>query len=123
MAEGFLKALDSNLEVLSAGTEPSNQTHPMAVEVMQELGVDISNNFPKGVDEFLQDKFDYVITVCGGARDTCPTFAGEVKQTLHIGFDDPAEATGSTEDIKEQFRMIRDQILRDFFSFYQKNIK
>ena len=121
MAEGFLKTFDQNLEVYSAGTEPSNEVHPKAVVVMQEKGIGLSTNYPKNVDEFLDQKFDYVITVCGGAKESCPSFSGKVKNRLHIGFDDPAEAIGTEDEIFSEFRRIRDEIERDFGAFY-KNI-
>ena len=122
MAEGFLKAFDKNLEVYSAGTEPSEKVHPKAIKVMRELGVNITKNHPKSVREFLGETFDYVITVCGGAKEACPVFSGDVKHRIHIGFDDPAEATGTDEEITAEFRKIRDEILRDFFTFYQLKI-
>ena len=123
MAEGFLKAFDKNLEVYSAGTEPSGSVHPKAIQVMDELGVDLSNNFPQSVTEFLDQEFDHVITVCGGAKESCPTFTGDVKNQIHIGFEDPADAVGTDEEITSEFRRIRDEILRDFFAFYNKNIR
>ena len=110
MAEGFLKSFDPALEVKSAGTDPSNQVHPKAVKVMQELGIDLSGHHPQKVDEYLDDAFDYVITVCGHAKENCPVFQGEVKKHLYIGFEDPAEATGTEEEILEEFRRIRDEI-------------
>jgi arsenate reductase len=91
MAEGFLKSLDPYLEVYSAGTNPSNQVHQKAVQVMQEIGIDLDKNYPKNVDQFVNKSFDYVITVCNHAKETCPVFMGDVKHHLHIGFDDPAE--------------------------------
>jgi len=120
MAEGFLKSFDTNLEVHSAGTEPSNEVHPKAIVVMKELSIDLKANYPKKVDEFLKDIFDYVITVCGGAKESCPTFTGKVKNQIHIGFDDPADATGTENEIYAEFRRIRDEIKRDFFKFYQE---
>jgi len=123
MAEGFLKTFDSSLEVVSAGTEPSGNVHPKAIQVMHEEGIDISNGYPKNVSEFLDESFDYVITVCGGAKESCPMFAGEVKHRLHIGFDDPAEATGTENFILSEFRRIRDEIKRDFRKFYKDEIK
>lgn len=110
MAEGFLKSFDPEIEVFSAGTHPSDQVHPKAVKVMQELGIDLSDHHPQMVDEYLDDAFDYVVTVCGHAKENCPVFTGDVKQQLHIGFDDPAEATGTEEEILEEFRRIRDEI-------------
>lgn len=119
MAEGFLKAFDTNFLVYSAGTAPSAQVHPKAVQVMKELNVDISGNYPKLVDEFLDETFDYVITVCGGAKESCPTFTGKVRKHLHIGFDDPADAVGSEDEILREFQRIRDEILRDFFKLWK----
>ncbi len=121
MAEGFLKSYDSSLEVYSAGTNPSNKVHPIAIQVMNELDLDISKGIPQHVDEFTRLNFDYVITVCGGAQESCPRFTGQVKQQLHIGFDDPAEATGTQEEITNEFRRIRDEINYQFYTFY-KNI-
>jgi arsenate reductase len=122
MAEGFLKSFDDNLEVHSAGTGPSDKVHPKAVEVMNEVGIDLSKNYPKNVDQFLNRPFDYVITVCDNARETCPVFTGAVEHNLHIGFDDPADATGSEEEVLAVFRRVRDEIQRDFGEFYKGKI-
>lgn len=119
MAEGFLRSYDPEIEVFSAGTEPSKKVHPKAVEVMKENGIDLSDHYPQKVDEFLDDAFDYVITVCGHAKENCPVFLGEVKQHLHIGFEDPAEATGTEEEILEEFRRIRDEIRERMKAFLQ----
>ncbi|OPX33014.1 protein tyrosine phosphatase [candidate division KSB1 bacterium 4484_188] len=123
MAEGFLKSFDDQLAVYSAGANPSGQVHPKAIRVMQEVGIDISGGYPKKVDEFFDQSFDYVITVCDNARETCPVFLGDVKEQLHIGFEDPAEATGTEEEVLAVFRRIRDEIKRDFFTFYQDKVK
>lgn len=117
MAEGFLKDFDESLEVFSAGTEPSDRVHPKAVQVMKELGIDLSGHHPQKVDEYLADAFDYVITVCGHAKENCPVFVGEVKNQLHIGFEDPAEATGTDEEILREFRRIRDEIRERMLGF------
>ncbi len=122
MAEGFLKSFDSKLKVVSAGTKPGRKVHPKAIQVMQESGIGISKKHSKSINEFLDKSFDYVITVCGGAKETCPMFTGKVNHRLHIGFDDPAEATGTEEFILSEFRRIRDQIQRDFQQFYKKHI-
>ena len=119
MAEGFLRSFDQDIEVFSAGTDPSDQVHPKAVLVMQELGIDLSDHFPQQVDNYLDQSFDYVITVCGHARENCPVFLGEVKQQLHIGFDDPAEATGTEAEILGEFRRIRDEIREQMQAFLQ----
>ena len=122
MAEGILKSFDANLEVLSAGTKPAEKVASMAIEVMKEIGLDISHNYPKLVDNFLAQEFDYVITVCGGAKEVCPAFVGKVAHRIHIGFDDPAEATETDEEIISEFRRVRDEILRDFKELYLNNI-
>ncbi len=122
MAEGFLRSFDKTLEVYSAGTKPAEAVHPLAIQVMREEWVDISLNKPKSVDEFLDRDFDYVITVCGGANDSCPTFSGKVVQRLHIGFDDPAEATGTRDEILAEFRRVRNEINLRFRQFYNENL-
>lgn len=118
MAEGFLKSFDSELKVFSAGTYPSSEIHPKAVIVMKEINVDISKGSPKNVNRYLHISFDYVITVCGNAKETCPVFTGNVQQHLHIGFNDPADATGTEEEILSEFRKIRDEIRTDFLKWY-----
>jgi len=119
MAEGFLRTFDPEIEVFSAGTAPSDQVHPKAEKVMQELGIDLSGHSPQKVEEYLEDTFDFVITVCGHAKENCPVFMGEVKKHLHIGFDDPAEATGTEEEILSEFRRIRDEIRERMQAFLQ----
>jgi len=119
MAEGVLKALDPKLKVYSAGTEPGEKVHPVAVDVMKEVDIDLSSGYPKPVDIFINT----LITVCDGAKEACPVFMGEVKHRLHIGFDDPAEATGTKEEIRAAFVRIRDEIKRDFTKFYEENIR
>jgi arsenate reductase len=120
MAEAFLRSFDPKLEVCSAGTEPSDRVHPKAVKVMFELGIDLSGQYPQKVDEYLHEEFDYVITVCDHAKENCPVFLGRVKQQLHIGFDDPAEATGSEEEIYAEFRRIRDEISERMQTFLRE---
>ncbi|TFH00176.1 MAG: arsenate reductase ArsC [Calditrichales bacterium] len=122
MAEGFLKHFNKTLHVRSAGTHPSGQVHPKAVQVMAEAGVDISDGRPENVDLYLDEAWDYVITVCGNAKETCPVFQGEVKEQLHIGFEDPADATGSDDEVLAVFRRIRDEIKTDFYRFYQEKL-
>ena len=123
MAEGFLKSFDSTLGAFSAGTIPSEYVHAKAIQVMAELGIDLSKNRPKSVNEFLNESFDYVITVCDDAKESCPVFTGNVKHRLHIGFDDPAKATGTKKQILSEFIRIRDEIKRDFHKFYVEQIK
>lgn len=117
MAEGVLKSIDPSITVCSAGTNPAPQVHQKAIQVMAELGIDISGYAAKSVDQFLSTDFDFVITVCDHARETCPVFAGNVKQRLHIGFEDPVQATGTEEEILAVFRKVRDEIKGHFEQF------
>lgn len=119
MAAAFLKSFDPSLEIFSAGTQPADKVHPLAVEVMSETGIDIPNNQPQNVDKYLNDPFDYVITVCDDANENCPVFTGQVKHRLHIGFEDPAKATGTSEAVRAVFRRVRDEIKERFHTFYQ----
>ena len=123
MAQGFLKSFDNKIEVYSAGTFPATKVNPRAIKVMAEVGIDISKNTPKSVDEFLNDQWDYVITVCDDANETCPVFLGKVKHRLHIGFMDPSQITGSEEFIMGEYRRVRDEIEEEFYKFYNDNLK
>jgi len=120
MAEGFLKSFDKNLEVYSAGTKPTEKVNPFAVKAMKEVGIDISNAIPENVDKYLNQSFDYVITVCDNAKETCPVFMGEVKHRLHIGFDDPADAVGTEEEVMPVYRRVRDEIKAAFKKFVRQ---
>jgi len=122
MAEGFLKSFDKNLEVYSAGTKPADKVNPFAVKAMKEIGIDISKGIAENVDKYLSQSFDYVITVCDNAKETCPVFMGSVKHRLHIGFDDPADAVGTEEEIMPVYRRVRDEINNEFFNFYKDNL-
>lgn len=121
MAEGFLTSRNPELEVYSAGTEPADEVHPRAIEVMDELGIDISREAPKSVDNFVDESFDYVITVCDKAKENCPVFTGEVKEHLHFSFEDPTQVTGTEEEVLAAFRKVRDEI-RDRFGDFFTNI-
>lgn len=123
MAHGFLQSFDTRLEVFSVGTEPAERVNPMAVKVMAELGIDLSHHSPKSVELYKDDAWDYVLTVCGGAKETCPMFAGEVSNRLHIGFDDPSEARGSSAFIESEFYRVRDEIKTRFHDFYLQELK
>ena len=123
MAEGFLKSLDSSLEVYSAGTKAEGRVNPRAVKAMKEKGIDISTGKPEPVTDYIDMPFDYVITVCDGAREVCPVFTGDVKKQLHIGFDDPAAAVGTDEEVMAVFRRVRDEIFRDFRKFYEEEAR
>ena len=120
MAEGFLKSFDSELEVYSAGTKPAEKVNPFAVKAMKEVGIDISDGKAENVDKYLSQSFDYVITVCDNAKETCPLFMGTVKHRLHIGFDDPAEAVGTEEEVMPVYRRVRDEIKREFKKFVEQ---
>jgi len=123
MAERFLKSFDKNLEVYSAGTKPAEKVNPFAVKAMKEVGIDISNGIAEDVDKYLTQSFDYVITVCDNAKETCPVFMGNVKHRLHIGFDDPADAVGTEDEVMPVYRRVRDEIKRDFQLFYEKELR
>lgn len=123
MVEGFLKFFDNTLEVYSAGTRPEKAVNPNSISVMSELNIDISGNKPKSIDQFLSQEFDYVITVCDNAKESCPVFLGKVRNRLHIGFEDPADAVGSPEEILNEYRRIRDKIYNEFMIFYNDNLK
>ncbi len=123
MAEGFLKSFDNNLDVYSAGTKPAERANPYAIKAMKEVGIDISNGVAENVDKYISQSFDYVITVCDNAKETCPVFMGNVKHRLHIGFDDPADAVGTEEEVMPVYRRVRDEIKRDFYEFYKKELK
>lgn len=122
IAAGYLRSFDSRLEVESAGSRPTGQVNSYAVRVMDEAGIDIAAGRPKNVDQFLGDSIDYVITVCGNAERDCPAFTGDVKNRMHIGFPDPADATGSETEILDTFRQSRDEIERRFREFYETKV-
>jgi len=123
MAHGFLQSFDNRLEVYSAGTEASGELNRKAVEVMQQIGVDISGHTSDQVDQCLGTDWDYVITVCDQANEACPFFPGKVKTRLHVGFDDPSKATGSTEFIDSEYIRVRDEIKQSFLKLYNNTLK
>lgn len=123
MAEGFLKSLDNNIEVYSAGTDPADKVNPFAVRVMNEVGIDISSGKAENVEKYLNKSFDLVITVCDSAKETCPIFSGEVIKQLHIPFDDPADTTGTEEEVLPVYRRVRDEIKREFLELYQNELQ
>ena len=117
LAEGILRpAVGEAAEVASAGSEPAGYVHPMAVEVMKEIEIDISAHTSKHLDEFLQREVHTVITVCGNADQACPIFPGQAEKH-HWPFDDPAKATGSEEEIRAEFRRVRDEIRAKFEAY------
>jgi arsenate reductase len=122
LAEGILRAAAGGiLEVASAGSKPAGYVHPLAIRVMAEIGIDISQHRSKHLSEFLQRPVETVITVCGNADQVCPTFPGQVNR-YHWGFDDPAHATGTEEQQLAVFRRVRDEI-RKVFEAYAAGLK
>jgi arsenate reductase len=121
MAEGSLRSMaDQNFEVFSAGSDPTGHVHPLAIEAMREIGVDISGHVSKSVNEFKDQPFDFVVTVCDAAREECPAFPG-AKKELHWNFDDPAHATGNDEQTLRVFRRVRDEIRHRIRRFVEGN--
>lgn len=122
MAHGFLQSFDERLTVCSAGTEASGKLNQKAVAVMKETGINISHHTSDSVDKFLDQEWDYVVTVCGGANENCPAFLGKVKRRLHIGFDDPSHVTGTEEYIWSEFVRVRDEIKAGFLKLYKEEV-
>lgn len=117
LAEGLLRAAAGDLlEVASAGSRPAGYVHPLSIEVMGEVGIDISSHRSKHLDEFLSRSVETVITVCGNADQACPMFPGQLNRH-HWGFDDPAHATGTREEQLLVFRRVRDEIKRVFEAY------
>lgn len=126
MAHGFLESFDKDdkmLTVCSAGTQATGSLNMGAVKTMAEVGVDISHHTSDSVDKYLDQTWDYVITVCGGAKESCPEFPNRVLCRLHFEFEDPSHAKGTPEFIENEFRRIRDQIKDRFDHFYRKDVK
>jgi len=123
MAHGFMQSFDKRLNVFSAGTEPAARVNPLAVDVMKKAGIDISMNRPKNVDLYLNEEWDYVITVCNHANEVCPFFPGKVRNRLHMGFDDPSEVKGSYTEIINEFYRIRNEIRDEFYELYESEIR
>ncbi len=120
MAEGIANHfLGDRLEAVSAGSEASF-VNPRAIQVLREIGVDISDHRSKNLDEFSGQEFDYVITLCGDANEKCPLFFGGVAR-IHLGVRDPAKAVGSEEEVTAEFRKVRDEIKSILMDFFRKN--
>lgn len=122
LAEGILRAAAGDLvEVASAGSKPAGYVHPKSIAVMKEIGIDISGHTSEHLEEFLGRNVDTVITVCGNAGQACPMFPGQAHR-FHWGFDDPAHATGTEEQVLAEFRRVRDQI-RLVFEAYAAGLR
>ncbi|MDF1811870.1 MAG: arsenate reductase ArsC [Verrucomicrobiales bacterium] len=110
MGEGILRDFaGDSLNVASAGSRPAGYVHPLAIAVMSEIGIDISGHESKGLDQFLNQEIHLVITVCGNVDQNCPVFPGQMKR-IHFGFDDPAKAEGSPEELLKVFRRVRNEM-------------
>ena len=117
LAEEILRAaLGESFNVQSAGSHPAGYVHPLAVQVMQEIGLDISKHHSKHLNEFLAQNVETVITVCGNANQVCPVFPGQTNRH-HWSFEDPAKASGTDDAILEVFRCVRDEIRRVFQAY------
>jgi len=123
MAHGFLQSFDKRLQVFSAGTDPALRINPTAVKVMNEVGIDISHHTPKNVELYLNDEWDYVITVCDDANETCPVFQGKVRHRLHFGIEDPSKVKGSYLEIMSAFYNVRNEIRDEFYQLYDSEIR
>jgi arsenate reductase len=122
MAEGLLRHAEGNVyEVFSAGTKPS-RVRPEAIAVMREVGIDISGQRSKWVEEFAGQDFDYVITVCDNAKQSCPFFPAKTKR-IHWSIEDPAAAQGSEEEVLTAFRRVRDELRPRLQAFAQSEVK
>lgn len=119
MAEGFLKSYRKDWPVESAGISPKG-LNPLAVKVMDEINIDISKQESKGVEKFLKIPFDYVITVCDNAKESCPVFAGKTK-LIHWNLKDPADAKGTLEEKLVVFRQVRDEIKKYILDFLKNS--
>jgi arsenate reductase (thioredoxin) len=123
MAHGTLQSFDKRLQVFSAGTEPAHRVNPMAIKVMNEAGVDISQHLPKNVSLYLNEEWDYVITVCDDANEKCPVFSGKVRHKLHLGFEDPSHVKGSYTEIMTAFYDVRNEIRDEFYELFESEIR
>ena len=120
MAEGLINHdFSERLKAVSAGTEPHG-LNPKAVQVMTEIGIDISGNTSDHLSQYQNQHFDFVITLCGDANEICPLYIGGVKR-IHIGFDDPPKATGSEEEILAVYRRVRDEIRQQLGDYFREN--
>jgi len=121
MAEGIINHFfKGKIKAFSAGTNPT-KVNPRAIKVMQEIGIDISKNRSKHLDEFKNEQFDYVITLCDEANEVCPVYFGNTKK-VHIGFPDPAKTKGTEEEVLEKFRKVRDDEKSKLLDYFKNKI-
>lgn len=114
MLAGYLKKLQPTWQVFSAGLKPTDRVNPLAIKVLAEDGIKMGSHKPQNVSDFLDQSFDYVISVC---EAECPIFSGTVKHSLHVPFQDPSSATGNKQEKLKTFRKVRDQIKEYAISF------
>lgn len=120
MAEALWKSLgEGKWQSDSAGSKPSGYVHPLAIQAMHELRIDISANTSKSLDQFRAEAFDLVVTVCDNARESCPVFLGAT-ETLHWPFDDPADSNGTDEEKMLVFRRVRDEIKERIHAYFNR---
>ncbi len=120
MAEAFLQQINKSLEVFSAGLHPDEQTDPLAIQVMNELGIDISGKKPKSYKEFEGMNVDYLITLCDGTKDKIEAVHIETRHKIHLGFDDPKKAFCKEDQLIDIYRDIRDEIKNELDYFYTR---
>ena len=120
MAEAFLQKMDKSLEVLSAGLKPDAETDPMAIAVMAEIGIDISNKRPESYHLFEGKQIDYLITLCDGTKDKITSVNISSRHKIHLGFEDPKKAYCSNEQVIDIYRDIRDEIKNELDYFYTR---
>jgi arsenate reductase len=123
MAQGLLQSFDKRMNVFSAGTMAIGLVAVNTIAAMKEIDIDITHHTSDPVEMYLENEWDYVITVCNSADQICPPFAGKVKHRIHKPFDDPSWADSSKEDIMKEFRRVRDKIQEGFWKFYSEQIK
>ncbi|MFO7828590.1 MAG: arsenate reductase ArsC [Bacteroidales bacterium] len=120
IAEAILRRMDNTITVVSAGTNPAPEVHPFVITALAEIGIDISEAKTKDVMDFTNENWDYLITVCDVANETCPTFSGVVGSKMFIKFDNPLSYEGNDEFILDLVRSTRDKIAEEFEYLYQK---
>jgi len=123
MAEAFFKTFGPDLQVCSAGTVPASQVNRRAIAVMKEIGIDMTSQYPKSVGQFLDQTFDYVLTVCDDARESCPVFTGNVGRSLHLGFQDPSFVSGTDAEVWSVYRSVRDEMREKLGRLYEEELK
>jgi arsenate reductase len=114
MAEGIIKNIFPSVHCESAGSNPADKVNPLAIDILKEIDIDISQNRPKSIDKFINEEWDYLISVCANADDNCPVFIGNVKNRIRYYFDDPSDAIGNDEAKREAFRNTRDLMIQKF---------